>query len=67
MNSIKMLYNPTTVDFFKHPERIGDTPNIIPSLIEVFNDVYGPQYLDRNKSKKMRHYDNINQHTFFKL
>lgn len=66
MNSIKNLYNPATADFFKHPERIGETSNIITSLIEVFREIYNLKYNDRNKLKKMKHHENMGDHPFFR-
>lgn len=66
MNSIKMLYNPATADFFKHPERIGETTNIMQSLNEVFKEIYDLKYLERNKTKKIKSYENMGSHPFFR-
>jgi hypothetical protein len=66
MNSIKMLYNPATADFFKHPERMGETSNLMASMTEVFREIYDLKHLDRNKLKKIKHYENLGVHPFFR-
>lgn len=49
-----MLYNPSTIDFFKHPERTGETPagNVRDCFGQVFMDVY--QRLKNSSEEHMK-------------
>ena len=62
INSIKLLYNPCNFDYFKHPDRMGETTNIIECLEIVFNDIYHNS--DKNFDK-FRKYDSKKEHNFF--
>jgi hypothetical protein len=64
INSMKLLYNPASMDFFKHPDKIGETENIEDCLDMVFSDIYDQKSFARNSNKKMRHYDSLNDHPF---
>jgi hypothetical protein len=64
INSIKLLYNPSTMDFFKHPDKLGETTNIRECAQRVFNDIYDPRNENRNSLKKMKIYHNVIGHPF---
>ena len=65
INSIKLLYNPSTMDFFKHPDKMGETNNILECAIRVYNDIYDPRFEEnRNSIKRMRNYGGLNSHPF---
>lgn len=62
INSIKLLYNPCNFDYFKHPERMGETSNIIECIDYVFKDIY--QNNEKNFEKFPR-YNNRKEHNFY--
>jgi hypothetical protein len=62
---MKLLYNPASMDFFKHPDKIGETINVQDCLDVVFNDIYDSKNLNRNLLKKIKFYESSNQHPFF--
>jgi hypothetical protein len=66
LNTIKLLYNPATFDFFKHPERTGETSNLHECLETVFNDVYlHLRNTSEELSTKITPYHSASQHPFF--
>ena len=62
INSIKLLYNPCNFDYFKHPERIGETNNLNECIDYIFGEVY--QNNDKN-FEKFRKYKFIKDNNFF--
>jgi len=40
INSMKLLYNPCNTDYFKHPDRIGETTDINDCVDRVFKEVF---------------------------
>ena len=39
-NPVKSLYNPSTFEFFKSPDKVGETLDLRPSLEEIYNELY---------------------------
>jgi len=62
INSIKLLYNPSNFDFFKHPDRIGETTNLYECMEAVFRDVYQNHEKNFEKFKK---YNSRKEHNFY--
>lgn len=51
------------MDFFKHPERMGDcVPLLYDCLIQVFSELFDNKYRDRNQMKKMKSYESLDKH-----
>jgi hypothetical protein len=67
INTIRLLYNPSTMDYFKHPDRMGEIDSVLDAIQYVFNDLYSnsPNVIERNKNKKMKSYENWTTHPFF--
>ena len=62
INSIKLLYNPCNFDYFKHPDRIGETSDIVEEIDLVFREIY------QNSDKifdKIKNYNSRKEHNFF--
>ena len=62
INSIKLLYNPCNFDYFKHPDRIGETKNLNECIEIVFKEVF--QNNDKNFDK-FKKYKFIKDHNLF--
>lgn len=63
INSIKLLYNPCNSDYFKHPDRMGETNNITECIEIVFREVY----LNQEKSyDKFRRYNDRRENNFYR-
>ena len=60
-----MKYNPIDISFFSHEERKGITTNFEVAIEEVFQNIYGKNYSDRNSEKRMYKYENSRTHPFF--
>lgn len=54
---MKILYNPCNFEYFKHPERIGETKNIKNCINMVFQELYS-----QIKSPKIKSYNQISEH-----
>jgi len=60
---MRLLYNPSTFDFFKHPERCGETIEIENPVKEVFYDIYFRiKNLSEEHDKKILGYSDIMEH-----
>ena len=57
INTMKILYNPCNFEYFKHPERIGETKNIQNCIEIVFQELYS-----QIQSPKFKIYKKINEH-----
>lgn len=57
---MKLLYNPCTFDFFKHPERVGEIGNLEDAISEAFNEVYREE--DWCRKKQIKFYRDKNDH-----
>jgi hypothetical protein len=64
INTIRLLYNSSTMDYFKHPERVGEVTDINHCLSSTFSEIFNPNHLERNRLKKIKHYENWCQHPF---
>jgi hypothetical protein len=66
INTIRLLYNPSTMDYYKHPERMGEVENVIECIMTVFAELYQDDKM-RTKlaEKKMRIYDEWTKHPFY--
>jgi hypothetical protein len=53
------------MDYFKHPERMGEVDDILGCITSVFNDLYGQEKADRNRGKKIRTFENWTIHPFY--
>jgi hypothetical protein len=63
INSIKLLYNPCNFDYFKHPDRMGETSNMNECIDVVFREVY----MNSDKSyEKFRKFSSKHENNFFK-
>lgn len=62
----RVLYNPLTFDFFKHPERTGTTlsEDLFPIFDFVFNEVY--VILKKKNENSISTYESVNDVIFFK-
>ncbi len=62
---MRLLYNPSNFDFFKHPDRCGETVDIQECIADVFDDIYKRL---RNSSldhaQKLCHYNELSEHPF---
>ena len=57
------MYNPGTFDYFKHPDRVGETVNMAEVLKNVFEIIYN--YKGLVLSGKLKNYKDFEQHEFF--
>ena len=69
-NTMRMLYNPLSFDFFKHPERTGETNQ--ESLPELFDFLFKRIFIEiRNTNehtiKRIRAYNSKDEYNFFKV
>ena len=67
-NTMRMMYNPLSFDYFKHPERTGET--LIERLDHIFNDVFNEVFINlRNvneyNSNHIKLYEDIRDYTLF--
>jgi hypothetical protein len=62
---MKLTYNPSTFDFYKHPDRIGETVNIREKMFQIFDDIYLRLRIIADNSKRISSYPSINDHPFF--
>jgi len=67
INPVKLIYNPCGMEYFKHPERIGETneTEIDEVLREVFDKIYMNE--DRMKNTRIKQYTSFDQHPFMQL
>ena len=59
------MYNSSTMDYFKHPDRIGETTDFVDVLKVVFENIYNNE--DRKKLPNLKHYSSIENHPFFQI
>jgi hypothetical protein len=61
------MYNPATFDYFKNPERAGETLNIKECMYEVYNDLKLEKInnSDNVELKKLEEYSNIYEYPLF--
>ena len=59
------MYNPSTMDYFKHPDRQGETTDIQDVCKTVYDNIYNSN--DRKESKRLKHYSNFESHPFLKI
>ena len=67
-NTMRMLYNPLSFDYFKHPDRIGETP--IEELESIFEEIFKEVFITiRNKNEHtlshIRPYNNKDEYILF--
>jgi hypothetical protein len=63
---MRLLYNPISFDFFKHPDRTGETLNIKECVIEAFTDIYGRlRCKSEENQKKISAYNSLDEHIFY--
>ena len=65
---MRMMYNPLSFDYFKHPERTGETP--IERLDHIFHDVFNEVFITlRNVNEyninHIKLYEDIRDYTLF--
>jgi len=56
ISSLKPMYNPSSFDYFKHPEKMGESKNIKSCVENVFNELF------LTKKSKIKNYKSINEH-----
>jgi hypothetical protein len=61
---MKLLYNPATFDYFKHPERTGETNDFIEVSNSTFYSIYYNAKLTEEKKSKMKSYSSPQEHPF---
>lgn len=60
---MRLLYNPANFDFFKHPDRCGETVEVQECIKEVFYDVYyRMKNLSEEHNRKITGYSDIMEH-----
>ncbi len=52
------------MDYFKHPEKIGETTHFLQCAEYVFEDIYDQKNHNRNLMKKMTNYNSLDQQPF---
>lgn len=55
------------MEYFKHPERMGETRNLQDCLNIVFKQLYDKNYLERNQNKKIKQYGSQSDHPFINI
>jgi hypothetical protein len=61
---MKLLYNPATFDYFKHPERTGETNEFFEVTNNAFYSIYFNNKLPEDKKSKMKSYNTPQEHPF---
>ena len=56
ISSLKPMYYPSSFDYFKHPEKMGESKNIKSCVENVFNELF------LTKKSKIKNYKSINEH-----
>lgn len=64
-NPLKSLYNPATIDYFKSPDKIGETENIRECCEQIFNEMCTSEVTLGNEVVS-RKYSYMDDHPFFK-
>ncbi len=60
---MKAQYNPCNFDYFKSPDRAGETDDIEVVLKGAFEKIYAEE--NRQKNEKLKSYANFEEHEFF--